>query len=186
MKLALTFVLLLLVIPGGCPTPFEHELNTQSVPDTFYDHQGVKIHFEDIGKGRPLVFIHGFGASLDSWRLMVDSLRDEYRLVLFDLKGHGYSDRPADGLYAPHNHSEIILGLMDHLQLSKTVLVGHSLGSVIALVVALRARETSTDNVSAIVLITGSLDAEQLPLFLKFVGFSSFGVGGDEAPHRRL
>lgn len=175
MKLALIFVLLLLVIPGGCPTPFEHKLNTQSVPDTFYDHQGVKIHFEDIGKGRPIVFIHGFGASIDTWRFIVDDLKDDYRLVLLDLKGHGYSDRPCDSRYSLEDHAEIVLGLMEHLGLTRAVVVGHSLGSVLAVTAALKGQKISTDLISGLVLLAGSLDPQSLPFFLRLLRFPPAG-----------
>ena len=140
-----------------------------------YLYEEGRIHFKDIGRGRPIVFIHGFGASTDTWRFLVDDLKDDYRLVLPDLKGHGFSDRPRDSMYSLADHAAAVLGLMDHLGLSNAVLVGHSLGSAIALLVALRAREPSTDNVSAIVLITGSLDPEQLPLFLKLFRLPVFG-----------
>jgi pimeloyl-ACP methyl ester carboxylesterase len=54
-------------------------------PDAaFYLYQGLKIHFEDIGKGRPVLFLHGFGSSLETWRFVQAPLEKDYRLVLLE------------------------------------------------------------------------------------------------------
>ncbi len=59
---------------------------------------GVQLHVADCGnpQGRPILLIHGFSQSWLAWRRQVCSdLRNEYRLVGLDLRGHGRSDRPA-------------------------------------------------------------------------------------------
>ncbi len=106
---------------------------------------------------------------------MEGTLRAEYRLVFLDLKGHGYSDRPRDERYSLEDHAEVVTGLVEHLGLSNVVLVGHSLGSTIALLVALKAQKISPDKVSGIVLLTGSVDPEDLPLFLRLLRSPVFG-----------
>lgn len=57
---------------------------------------GVKIHYELEGSGPPLVFMHGLGGNLESWRQAgyVEKLRDEFQLVLIDSRGRGQSDYP--------------------------------------------------------------------------------------------
>ena len=137
--------------------------------DAVYSHEGTQIHFQDVGSGRPLVFIHGFGASRDSWRFLVEGLKEDYRFVLFDLKGHGHSDRPYDTRYSLQDHAEIVTGLMNHLKLSNVVLVGHSFGSAVALFTALRSRNASPPLVSGLVLFAGSVDRHRLPLFLRLL-----------------
>jgi pimeloyl-ACP methyl ester carboxylesterase len=67
------------------------------------------------------------------------------------------------------------MGLVEHLKLSNVVLVGHSLGSVIALFAALKTQKISPDKVSGIVLLAGSLDPENLPLFLRLLRSPIFG-----------
>lgn len=154
---------------------------TPSVPSTptatrlYYWHEGIKIHFNDLGAGRPVLFLHGFGASLDTWRFIAEDLKKEHRLILVDLKGHGFSDRPRDSHYSLIDHAEIVTGLMEHLRLSDVILVGHSLGSVAAIVTALKAQESSNATVSGLVLITGSLDPGTLPLFLKLLRLPIIG-----------
>ena len=167
-------MILILATLVGCSTLSEPETLPKSIK-SFYDHDGTKIHFKDAGKGRPFILIHGFGASMDTWRYLEGALKSEYRLVFLDLKGHGYSDRSRDGRYSLENQAEIVLGLMEHLRLSEAVLVGHSLGSTIALLVALKAQKISPDKVSGIVLLTGSVDPEDLPLFLRLLRFPIFG-----------
>lgn len=151
----------------GCSTSLKDPV--VPVANTYYLHEGVRIHFKDVGKGRTIVFIHGFGASLDSWRFMVEAFKDEYRLVLLDLKGHGYSDRPRDSRYSVRDQAEIVIGLLEHLGVSNVVLVGHSFGSVVALLAALKARESSPGIVSGLFLIAGSVDADNLPFVLRLL-----------------
>lgn len=162
------------IILVSCSTTFEKEVPSRA-PANIYVHDGVKIHFKDIGAGKPVAFIHGFGASLDSWRFIEDALKNEYRLILLDLKGHGYSDRPRDDRYSPQNHAEIVMGLMEYLNLTNVVLVGHSFGSAVALLVALKAQESSSEAVLGLVLLASSVDPDNLPFFLRLLRMPVFG-----------
>lgn len=139
------------------------------VTNTYYVHEGVKIHFKDIGAGRPVVFLHGFGTSLDTWRFIVAPLKNEYRLVLLDLKGHGFSDRPHDEQYSVHAHARVVMGLIRYLELERVVLVGHSYGSVVALAVALETRNHMQGLVSGAAMISGSVDIDNLPFVLRLL-----------------
>lgn len=134
-----------------------------------YVHDGVRIHFRDRGRGTPIVFIHGFGASLDTWRYLEEVLKNDYRVILLDLKGHGYSDRPGDDRYSLEDHAAVVLGLMDHLKLDKAVLAGSSYGCAVALMAALKAQEGSSMTVEALILIAGSLDPDNLPIYLRLL-----------------
>ena len=135
----------------------------------FYLHDGVKIHFKQAGTGRPVIFLHGFGTSLDTWRFVAEALENEYRLVLLDLKGHGFSDRPHDEQYSVQSHARVVMGLIRHLELDRVILVGHSYGSVVALAVALATRNHMQELVSGLALISGSVDADNLPFFLRLL-----------------
>ena len=145
------------------------------VRSTYYSHNGVKIYFKNVGAGRPLVFLHGFGASLDTWRFIVEAFKGEYRLVLLDLKGHGFSDRPHDEQYSVQDHAQVVLGLVNYLGLKNLVIVGHSYGSAVALATALEAQKSSPDIVSGLVLIAGSADANNLPFFLRLLRIPLIG-----------
>jgi pimeloyl-ACP methyl ester carboxylesterase len=162
----------MVLLGGSIPSETRTAENTR---EKIYHHQGIRIHFKDIGEGKPIVFIHGFGASIDTWRFIVDDFKQDYRLVLLDLKGHGYSDRPPNSEYSLQDHADIVLGLMQHLGLTRAVVVGHSLGSAVAVTAALKAQRNTADLISALILLTASLDPESLPLFLKLLGFSPTG-----------
>ena len=140
-----------------------------------YVHDGVRIHFRDRGAGTPIVFIHGFGASLDTWRYLEEGLKNDYRVILLDLKGHGYSDRPGDDRYALQDHAAIVLGLMEHLNLKNAVLAGNSYGCAVALMAALKAQEGSSVTVEALILIAASLDSDTLPFYLRLLRLPVIG-----------
>ena len=62
------------------------------------ERSGLAIHYDVEGSGLPLVLLHGGYTSSELWRLRgwVESLREERRLILVDLRGHGQSDKPHD------------------------------------------------------------------------------------------
>ena len=64
----------------------------------YVSNQGVRIYYEIEGSGPPIVLAHGISGSLEDWREVgwVESLRDRYRLILVDARGHGRSDKPHD------------------------------------------------------------------------------------------
>ena len=143
--------------------------STPITTENFYDHEGVKIRFADIGSGPPVVFLHGFGASLDTWRYVIDALRSDHRLILVDLKGHGLSGRPPDEKYSLKDQAEIVLGLIRHLGLKEVALVGHSYGSIVAVSTALQASDTPDLNITGLVVIDGALEPKYVPAFLKLL-----------------
>ncbi|MGH7873232.1 MAG: alpha/beta fold hydrolase, partial [Candidatus Binatia bacterium] len=99
---------------------------------------------------------------MDTWRLLVKDLRDEFRLVFLDLRGHGYSARPRDSRYSIQDHADAVFALMEHLGLKSAILVGHSLGSGVALLAALNELSRPTRLVSKLVLLAGSAYPEQV------------------------
>jgi magnesium chelatase accessory protein len=146
------------------------DLNDTRTIDGTFVYEGSGIHFRSIGQGLPLIFIHGFGASMDTWRLLVKDLRDEFRLVFLDLRGHGYSARPRDSRYSIQDHAGAVFGLMEHLGLKSAALVGHSLGSGVALLAALNELSRPTRLVSKLVLLAGSAHPEQLHFSGRWLG----------------
>jgi pimeloyl-ACP methyl ester carboxylesterase len=157
----MTLLLMSCSVPVQAPAP--------ALEESFYNHEGVKIRFREMGQGRPVVFIHGFGAALDTWRYITDSLKVDHRLVLLDLKGHGFSDRPPDEKYSFNDQADIVLGLARHLGLKDIVLVGHSFGSIVAVVAALRASESPGLNITGLVVIDGALEPKYVPFFLNLL-----------------
>jgi pimeloyl-ACP methyl ester carboxylesterase len=154
--------------------PHVMSLPLETIGDTFV-YQGARIHFKDLGKGQAIVFIHGFGSSMDTWQSLAENLGNDFHLVLMDLKGHGYSDRPRDSHYSPQDQADIVVGLMEHLKLANVVLVGHSLGSGVALLAALKDLYRPSRLVSGLVLIGATAYPEQLRLRMRWFGVPVIG-----------
>ena len=92
---------------------------------------GVKIYYEETGKGRPLVMLHGWSGSGRVWRFQQE-LAAGCRLILPDLRGHGRSTAPPGG-YLLVDLADDIVSLFEQLELTDAVLLGWSLGSLAAL-----------------------------------------------------
>lgn len=105
------------------------------------------------GKGPAIVCIHGLTANHTCWASMADILSPDYRLIAYDLRGRGDSDKPEQG-YTLETHGRDLGGLLDHYGLRKAVVMGHSLGAHIAL----RFAATAPARVSRLVLVDGGID----------------------------
>lgn len=112
----------------------------------FVEVCGLKVYYmERPGEGENILLLHGFGASTYSWRYVLSSDLGG-RIVAFDRPGFGFTERrnpkelPCD-LYSPEGAAELTIELMDKLGMDKAVLVGHSAGAGVALLVALKAPE---------------------------------------------
>lgn len=80
----------------------------------------------------PIVFINSLGTDLSIWDAIVPSFASSYSTVRYDKRGHGLSDSPTSG-YTIRDHSRDLLGLLDHLHIEQAILVGISVGGMIAL-----------------------------------------------------
>ena len=94
---------------------------------------GLKIAYDDVGDGDPIVLLHGFAADKRSnWRLTgwYRLLNDAgFRVIAPDSRGHGASDRPTDPeAYAPACVTGDLLRLLDHLELDEVDALGYSMG----------------------------------------------------------
>jgi len=68
-----------------------------------------RIRYIDAGSGIPLVFIHGFGASIYSWRKNLDPISKHHRVCAPDLPGFGYSDKPLEADYTIDAYADFIV-----------------------------------------------------------------------------
>jgi pimeloyl-ACP methyl ester carboxylesterase len=100
---------------------------------------GVRLHYQTTGSGPDLVMVHGLAANLAFWFLnIVPRLARDFRVTVFDLRGHGESDMPPTG-YTTQDLAGDLEGLIDHLGVSSVHVVGHSFGGAVALHFALGA-----------------------------------------------
>ena len=104
------------------------------IQDRFFDSNGMRLRYVDVGSGPPVILVHGFSSDLDgNWRKpgMLDALAKRFRVVALDCRGHGKSAKPHDEKLYGLQMVEDITRLMDHLQLTKVSLVGYSMGASI-------------------------------------------------------
>ena len=93
----------------------------------------LSINYRCAGEGRDVVLIHGLAANHAFWHFSVLlPLAEHYRLTVYDLRGHGRSSMPPSGYTTADMAGDLHL-LLDHLQIQKADLVGHSFGGVVAL-----------------------------------------------------
>lgn len=100
---------------------------------------GVGLCYDDVGRrdGVPLVFIHGWTADRHRWDDQLAHFAGRYRVIRLDLPGHGSSDLTAE----PYTIGELarnVRALLDRLGVDRFVAVGHSMGGMIALTLALK------------------------------------------------
>lgn len=102
-------------------------------------NDGVRVYYEIDGSGPPLVLHAGFSASLPDWRDFgfVDALRDEYRLILMDPRGHGQSDKPHDpAAYTFDRRVGDIVAVLDDLDVATAHFWGYSMGGHVGFAIA--------------------------------------------------
>lgn len=102
--------------------------------------RGARLAWQQMGQGPDLILLHGLAASRAFWFPMAAALSATHRVTLFDLRGHGYSERAATG-YSSLELGRDLIGLMDALELPRASVVGHSFGGGAALEAALLAPE---------------------------------------------
>ena len=102
---------------------------------------GVNTHYIRKGRGNPLLLIHGIFSSSFVWHRNINTLSRNFDVIAIDLKGYGYSDKPADGKYSQKDIREFLIHFMDALRINKAVLIGHSWGGGIAMDLALSCPE---------------------------------------------
>ncbi|MGI2328094.1 alpha/beta fold hydrolase [Planococcus sp. YIM B11945] len=94
---------------------------------------GIKVFVEDIGSGKPVVFIHGWPLNGRSFEMQANELAlNGYRFIGIDLRGFGKSDKPWSG-YDYDTQASDIKAVVDHLGLTDFALAGFSMGGPIAI-----------------------------------------------------
>lgn len=157
-------LLILLVGPFLIPVPpLPDTVPPQNLADPdsrFINVEGLDVHYKTAGEGEPtMILLHGFGASLFTWREVMDGLAEKGTIVAFDRPAFGLTERPMQGEwgdenpYTPESQARITVGLMDALEIEEAILVGNSAGGTIAMLTAL----TYPERVSGLVLVDAAI-----------------------------
>lgn len=98
---------------------------------------GLKIYYEDTGRGMPLILLHGFGSTASAWRPLVAPFSLSHRVIAIDLPGHGRSDAmDSTNIYLHKQAAQNILGLLDKIGIDSAYIMGISSGGFITLYMA--------------------------------------------------
>ena len=96
----------------------------------YFEHEGCSLHYEEYGRGAPLVLVHGLGSSCQDWEMQIPELAADYHLILLDLRGHGRSDKPRER-YSIAGFSADLMALLEHLNTGPVHFVGLSMGGMV-------------------------------------------------------
>lgn len=91
----------------------------------------IHMYYEEEGSGDPLIFICGLGGITRDWRLQIPFFSNKYRIIVFDNRGVGRTDKP-DPPYSIEQFARDTICLMDHLKVDKAHVLGLSMGGMIA------------------------------------------------------
>ncbi len=135
---------------------------------------GLTLYTYDAGAGTatPMLLIHGLGDEADTWRHLITPLSADRRVVALDLPGFGRSDKPKRPYTLPF-FQDVVIELLGALTVPRAILVGHSLGAVIAHSTALNHPE----RVERLVLLDGSLVARSQKIDFATMLFLVPGLG---------
>jgi 3-oxoadipate enol-lactonase len=95
----------------------------------------IALAYERMGKGKPLMLIHGYPLDHTSWNEAASLLENDFDVILPDLRGFGQSTT-IETPYSMSDMADDLAGLLDHLEIEKVALAGHSMGGYVALAFA--------------------------------------------------
>jgi len=98
------------------------------------NREGVNLYYEIHGKGPAILLSHGYSATLEMWRGQISLLSRDYKLILWDMRGHGQTDSPDDpALYSEDATVEDMAALLDAAETEHAIVGGLSLGGYMSL-----------------------------------------------------
>jgi pimeloyl-ACP methyl ester carboxylesterase len=136
----------------------------------------LELHHKIYGTGNPVLCIHGFGASLYSWRNFVDPLSAHYQLILIDLRGSGNSPKPDDSHYSIQDHADLIFKFILEHDLKNLTLVGNSFGGSLSLLLSLMLLDHAPGRLRALILLDPGAYKQYIPGYVKLIGIPILGA----------
>jgi pimeloyl-ACP methyl ester carboxylesterase len=144
----------------------ELKLKWAQTPSQFIEVDGMQVHLRDEGPAGdpvPIVLLHGTSASLHTWDGWVNALKDERRVIRFDMPAFGLTGPSLDNNYSIESYSQFVVSVLDELKVEHYILAGNSLGGYVAWATAL----LHPDRVKQLILIDSSgypYNSQSVPL----------------------
>ncbi len=127
----------------------------------------TNLYYETCGAGDPMIFLHGLGASVYTWRNVIAPLEVNNKLFLFDLKGFGKSPKPRDDNYSIVEQADLIYQFIQEEDLKNLILVGNSYGGAVSLLVSIMLCDKDPGRLSKLILLDSAGYDELIPWYVK-------------------
>ncbi len=167
---------LFILVAAGCgpsePPLSGAQLRERHPRHTYVEIDGVTLHYQQTGLGRPLIFIHGLLQDHRIWRHVTPGLTYGNTVYELDLMGFGLSEKPQDRTYDLDTYVAQLTAYIDDFHLENLILAGHDFGATVAVTYALR----NPDNVHKLILMSAPLSVnERVPLDVRLLGLPLVG-----------
>jgi len=150
-----------------CSCSIDFTRQPGDVKRTFAYSDQIRISYEVHGSGNStIVFLHGFGASVETWRDVQSGLAEGNTLYFLDLKGFGLSSKPDDGKYSIEDEAEVVVAFIKSHHLHDVTLVGHSYGGAVCLFTYFKDRSSREGAITRLVLIDAAAYEQDFPPFI--------------------
>ena len=135
-------------------TSISHAQDPIASNGKFINVSGAKIYYEEYGQGEPLILLHGFGRTLADWQPFIPEFSKHYRVIAWDMRGHGRStNADTSKVFLHATAANDLLALLEKLNLKKVKAIGHSSGGITILYAAVK----EADRFDAIVPISAQM-----------------------------
>jgi magnesium chelatase accessory protein len=143
----------------------------------FVHAAGLCWHVQRLGEGPPLLLVHGTGAATHSWRALAPLLAARFTVVAPDMPGHGFTAMPRGRLSLPYM-ADALAGLLETLEVSPALVVGHSAGAAILLRMCLdqRIAPRAVVSLNGALLPLGGLAGQLFAPLARLLYTTSFGA----------
>jgi len=155
-------LVIVLIFTSGCAPKVANRWQTRVVEQP---PKPLSLHAEVIGQGKPVVLLHGFGASHVTFSRIVPALSRHFRVYAIDLKGFGDSPKPDDHRYSVYDQAVLVERFLQKHHLRDVTLIGHSYGGGVALALALM----NPARIEKMVLIDSASYKQQLPKLIRWL-----------------
>jgi pimeloyl-ACP methyl ester carboxylesterase len=120
---------------------------------SWFIHNGPKLFTLSIGQGSPLLMLHAFPTSSYDYSRLAPYLQNDFRLILFDYPGFGFSDKPRPHRYSLFEYADCLQAVAAHYAIERATLIAHDIGCSVALELLKR----GSPIIEKLVLINGSV-----------------------------